>query len=287
MKRPIHFSQNFLRNPALAENLLARTNITGQDTVYDIGAGKGILTSVVAPKCQRVVAIEADPKLVAKLRKNLKEYSNVLVYEEDFLKMPTPSGPYKVFANIPFNLSADILHKLVDTEHPPTASYLIVQREFAEKLVTKKGGYNSQLAILLGIKFEVRIVQKLRTTNFYPRPKVSIVFLEILQRPKSLVPAQDYQAFRDFVIYAYNCFKPNITEALLPIFGKDEFAIAANALRFSVVAAPSQLDLDQWLGLFRTALGNRPRLEKVTANYEYILSKKHATRTKRHRTSQL
>lgn len=284
MNHPLSISQNFLRNPKIAEDLLAKTNITRQDTVYDIGAGKGTLTSVVAPKCQKVIAVEADPNLVAKLRGNMKEFPNVSLHEGDYLKMPTPPEPYKVFANIPFNLSADILHKLVDAENPPTASYLIVQKEFAQKLVTKKVGYNSQLAILLGVKFDVHIVKKLRPDNFYPRPRVSTVFLEILKRTDPLLSAQEYQAFRDFVIYTYNAFKTNVSKALLPIFGESEFAKVATILKFSVTATPSQLNLEQWIGLFRSASEKRPQLEKLTSGYEKILAKKHATRTKRDTT---
>lgn len=284
MKRPIRFSQNFLQSSTLVKSLLAKTNITDKDTVYDIGAGKGIIASALSSKCHTVVAVEADYKLVGILQKNLQDYSNVLVYEGDFLSLPLPKTPYKVFANIPFNMSADILHKLVDGNSPPISSYLVVQKEFAKKLTTERKNYNSQLAVLLGVQYKVRIIEEINPNNFYPIPKVTSVFLEILKRQSPLVPTQDLQLFRNFVIYAYNAFKPTVLEALLPIFAKNEFTRAAKDLKFSTNSTPTQLNLRQWIGLFELALKSRQKLESLVHNYEELLDKKHTTRTKLHRT---
>jgi 23S rRNA (adenine-N6)-dimethyltransferase len=287
MNRPIRFSQNFLHNPTLVKSLLAKTDITDKDTVYDIGAGKGIIASALAAKCHTVVAVEADPKLVDVLRKNLQGCSNVLVYEGDFLNLPLPQARYKVFANIPFNLNADILHRLVDADNPPTSSYLVVQKEFAQKLITGKKGdksHNSQLAVLLDVQFKARIVAELSPTDFYPIPKVTSVLLEILKRQAALVPAQDMQLFRNFVVYTYNAFKPSVSEALLPIFNSNEFARVAKDLGFASSSKPTQLYSGQWLGLFSLALKRRQNLERLVHNREELLAKKHATRTKLHRT---
>lgn len=284
MKRPIRFSQNFLHSPTLVKNLLSKTNITDKDTVYDIGAGKGILAAALASRCHTVIAVEADHSLAIKLQENLHKYSNVLVYEGDFLELPLPKTPYKVFANIPFNLSADILHKLVDAKNPPKSSYLIVQKEFAQKLITTKDGYNSQLAVLLGVQFEVRIVKELRQDSFYPRPRVAAVLLEILQRPESLVAAKDLQLFRNFVIFAYNAFRPTLSKTISPLFNSKEFILVAKALKYPPSASPSQLHLEQWLNLFSVALKKRPLVEQLVSGYEEALAKKHAKRIKQHRT---
>jgi 23S rRNA (adenine-N6)-dimethyltransferase len=284
MKPTLRFSQNFLHSPQFVKSLLAKTDITDKDTVYDIGAGKGIVTSALASKCHTVIAVEADQRLVATLQKNLQDYSNVLVYQGSFLDLPLPQTPYKVFANIPFNLSADILHKLVEAPNPPVATYLVVQKEFAQKLLSG-GSYTSQLAVLLGVQFEVRIVEEISSTNFYPVPKVTSVFVEILYRQSPLVPAPDLQLFRNFVMYTYNSFKPVIYEALSSIFNRREFAQVAKDIRFSAGSKPSQLDLRQWLDLFAYAVKKRQKLEQLVHNYEELLDKKHAKRTKQHRTS--
>lgn len=285
MKRSIRFSQNFLHSSALLKRLLAQTNITKKDTVYDIGAGKGIIASALASICHMVIAIEADSKLVGMLRKNLKGYSNVLVYEGDFLNLPLPETPYKVFANIPFNVSADILHKLLDGNNPPSSSYLVVQKEFAQKLITSSKKYNSQLAVLLGVQYKIRTVEEISPRNFYPIPKVTSVFLEVLRRQSPLLPIEDLQLFRNFVIYAYNAFKPTAYDSLSYIFTKNEFTQAAKRLGFLVSSTPAQLNLQHWLVLFELALEKRQKLERLVHNYEELLNYKHSGRTKLNRTS--
>jgi 16S rRNA A1518/A1519 N6-dimethyltransferase RsmA/KsgA/DIM1 with predicted DNA glycosylase/AP lyase activity len=118
MKRLAHYSQYFLRSPALIKELIGHSSIKHGDTVYDIGAGSGTISSVLAERCKTVVAIELEPRMAVKLRENMSRYPNVTVFEGDFLTMPLPKTPYKIFANIPFHLSSPILHKITETANP-------------------------------------------------------------------------------------------------------------------------------------------------------------------------
>src|SRR5260370_31123279 len=90
MKDTIRFSQNFLRDPKLVTSLLSKTNINSTDTVYDIGGGKGIIAAALAAKSRMVISVEIDALLAGKLRENLRNLSNVLVYEADFFSLPLP-----------------------------------------------------------------------------------------------------------------------------------------------------------------------------------------------------
>jgi 23S rRNA (adenine-N6)-dimethyltransferase len=286
MEHVTHFSQNFLRDPRLVKALLSKTNISADDTVYDIGSGKGVISAALAQQCHTVISVELDAQLVRKLRQNLQAYRNILVYEADFLSMALPQTPYKVFANIPFNLSADILRKLTDTPYPPTTSYLIVQKEFADKLISDTTSrYNSQLSILLGVRFAIRIVQRLHAVDFYPRPNVTTVLLEVAQRPDTLVAADNLALFRDFIAYTYNAFQPSVARALAPLFTGRAFGHIAESLQCPVDATPAQLNLAQWLQLFAFATEKRPGLTKIVSGQESIMAQRHSKRTKRHRTS--
>lgn len=282
MNIPLKFAQNFLQDPALIKHLVAKTTIGSEDTVYDIGAGKGAITKVLAPACHQVIAVELDPVLAIELRQSVKPLANVTVRAGDFLDMRLPSTPYKVFANIPFNRSADMLHKLVDGPHPPKAAYLIVQKEFANKLISGSGHYNSQLAIRLGVTFAVRIVAKIDRRAFLPRPRVDAALLEILLRPEPLV--NDVQPFRDFIAYAYNAFKPTLSETLKPLFSSQEFEQLAKRLQFLPTATPTQLHLEQWIQVFNEALKNKSRLARLVAGHERTLAAKHYKRVKLNRT---
>src|SRR5260221_10337250 len=96
--------------------------------LYKIGPGKGIITKCFARRCKQVVAIENDPQLVAALRRRCANTPNLTIHEGDFLQFRLPNVHYKVFANIPFNISAAIVTKLTTSACPPDDTYLVVQK---------------------------------------------------------------------------------------------------------------------------------------------------------------
>lgn len=237
MKRLHTFSQNFLRSPRTVAELIGHTNIKAADTVYDIGAGSGVVTMVLAKRCREVIAVEIDPRMAAKLRDNMRSQSNVTVYQADFLTMPLPHTPYKVFANIPFSLSSAIVHKLTEAQFPPDTAYLIVQKQFAQKLLPDSARYTNQLAIMLGPTFAVRIRKPLRRSDFVPQPNVDTVLLEIKRRPEQLVSDAELPMFKQFVT---QCFTDPRRFARAPL--------AAVGIKPDLRA--SQLTLKEWLVLF-------------------------------------
>ena len=114
----IEHSQNFLHSKKLVSELLDKTNLNDDDTVIEIGPGKGIITEELSKKCKRIIAIEYDNKLSASLKETFSEDSKIQIIEQDFLKYKLPnSGEYKICANIPFNLTADIMKKVLEFEN--------------------------------------------------------------------------------------------------------------------------------------------------------------------------
>lgn len=180
--RKYQLSQHFLRSPKLAGFLIGHSNIKKRDVVIDIGAGSGVITSALARRCKQVIAVEPDAETAALLRKNTKQCSNVVIVEKDFLEMELPDGPYKVFANPPFHLSSAILHKLDEAKNPPDAIYLILQKQFALKLLNNDRHYTSQLGKQLYIQYAPRIRLPLRPNYFTPPPAVPTVLLELKKR---------------------------------------------------------------------------------------------------------
>ena len=173
-------SQHFLKNPRLALILIGHSNLKKRDLVIEIGAGSGVITSALSKRVRKVIAIEPDATTAAKLRENLKKRSleNVEVVEMDFLDYDLPDEPYKVFSNPPFHLSSAIVHKLIEAENPPEAFYLILQKQFALKLLNTDRHYTSQLGLQLIQKYQTRIRLPLKPTDFTPPPAVPTVLFE-------------------------------------------------------------------------------------------------------------
>ena len=192
--RNFRLDQNFLRSPKLALFLIGHSNIKKRDLVIDIGAGSGVITSALAKRCKKVIAIEKDAETAKRLKENLvkQNITNVEVFEGDFREMKLPDEPYKVFANPPFSLSAEVFYKLLNLENldgrickkegeaprRPEAIYLILQKQLALKLIITERHYTSQLGRLLSDDYATRIRLPLKPTDFTPPPKVPTVLFE-------------------------------------------------------------------------------------------------------------
>ena len=182
--RKAELSQHFLRGPKLAGFLIGHSNIKKRDTVLDIGAGSGVITAALARRCRKVIAVEPDADTLELLRKNVSKLENVQIVAQDFMEMELPDGSYKVFANPPFHLSSAILHKLDEAENPPDAIYLILQKQFALKLLNNDRHYTSQLGKQLFMHYAPRIRLPMRPNYFTPPPAVPTVLLELKRRPE-------------------------------------------------------------------------------------------------------
>lgn len=237
MKRLSRRSQYFLRKPHFVAELIGHTNIKKSDTVYDIGAGSGIIASVLAARVARVIAYENDARMAAKLRDNLGTRQNIEIIEGDFLKAQLPTTPYKVFANIPFHLSSPILKKLTESDDRPTAIYLIVQKQFANKLLIDDARFTGLLGAQIAPLYVARIRKRLQRTDFWPHPAVDTVLVELLLRDTPLVAHDRLTAYRKFIADCYNDPK---------IFIKTPRSHAG----ISSELKPSQLTADQWVSLF-------------------------------------
>lgn len=237
MKRLHNYSQHFLRSPRLVKELIGHTSLKRTDDVLDIGAGSGVITSVLAQRCRSVTAIEFEPQTAALLRKNTSELPNVCVEEGDFLTMSLPKTPYKIFANIPFHLSSAIIHKITEAENPPTDAYLIVQKQFANKLLPEHKGFSSQLGMIIGPEFAIRIRKRLRRTDFWPFPNVDTVLLELKHRQEPLIEVDQLPAYRSFV---ERCFSSPAAFASAPL-AKSGIGPGTK---------PSELILAEWVHLF-------------------------------------
>jgi hypothetical protein len=192
--RNFRLDQNFLRSPKLALFLIGHSSIKKRDLVIDIGAGSGVITSALAKRCKKVIAVEKDAETAKRLRENLarQNISNVEIFEGDFREMKLPDEPYKVFANPPFSLSAEVFYKLLNLENldgkickkegeaprRPEAIYLILQKQLALKLIITERHYMSQLGRLLAEDYATRIRLPLKPTDFTPPPKVPTVLFE-------------------------------------------------------------------------------------------------------------
>lgn len=280
----LKWSQNFLKNPKLVKYLVGKSSIGEHDVVYEIGPGKGIITEQLASQCQQVVAIEKDPRLYQLLRQKFKENNKVKIKFGDFLKYQLPLiKRFKVFSNIPFNITADIIKKLTSLKNPPVDTYLIIQKEAARKYMGLPR--ETQCALLLKPWFKMKIIHQFKPTDFQPVPKVDIVLLQIKKRERPLIEKNQTQLYRDFIVYGFNQGKPTLKKALKKIFTHQQFIRLAENLKFSKLAKPTDLNFNQWFGLFDYFVKNVEKTkQELVYGAEKQLRYQQAKLTKVHRT---
>jgi len=251
MRKSISYSQNFLKDKNLVARLIAASSIAQNDVIYEIGAGTGIITEELLKKSGKVVAFEIDKNLFNKLATKFANDSALVLRNTDFLGQNLPSKPYKVFSNIPFNITASIIKKLTQFFNPPQDSYLIIQKEAAQKFVGKPLDFkNSQISILIKPWFKVEIVYRFQRNDFIPRPNVNVVLLELKKRETPLIEYKNKHLYEDFITYAFNQFKPNVIEGLSDVFGLQSIKKLSSQFKFSPRAKPSEIEFGTWLELF-------------------------------------
>ena len=244
-------SQNYLHDKALVCYLVKQSSITNEDLVVEIGPGKGIITESLAEHANQVHAIEKDLPLSKSLREAFSGTPNVTVHSEDFLTYRLPAKrPYKVFSNVPFTITADIMRKLLTDENPPVDTYLILQREAAEKFAGQPSHSETLTSLLYKPWFRFNLLRTFKPTDFRPVPKVTAVLFRIEKRSPPLICAGHNSLYKDFVTYGFTRNKVNLKKAYEEVFGHVQFIRLAQDLCFGITAKPTDLTFEQWLGVF-------------------------------------
>lgn len=282
--RKLSHSQNFLKGHGFVADLIGMTNLGSGDLVVEIGSGKGIITEELSKKVGKVIGIEYDSTLASNLKLKFSSYPNVEIIQADFLNWSLPTQPYKVFANIPFNMISDIVNKLFTSTSSPDVTYLIMQDKAAERFIGKPLGPDSQVSILLKPFYDMSIVTKIDRRNFEPMPNVNVVLAKFEKKKNPKINLNERQLYRDFVIYGYNQWQPTVTDSFRKVFTDKQLAILSKGLKIAG-SKPSQLSIDQWVGLFDSFMKYVPEERKgIIKGSENRLRLKQSNMQKQHRT---
>lgn len=204
MKRLVaSHGQHFLRDSRLIAELVGHSDIRKRDVVIDLGAGSGAITEVLVSRAAQIIAVENEPRAYSKLQSNMRSHDNVIIVQTDIMTYTSPETAYKIFANIPFSLSSKVVRKYCSGDYPPSSMYLIVQKQFAQKIVTQGDHFHAALGMMIAPWWEARIRRPLRKTDFTPPPAVETVLLELKPRELPLLPREQMQTYMKFVERCY------------------------------------------------------------------------------------
>ncbi|MFH0786256.1 MAG: 16S rRNA (adenine(1518)-N(6)/adenine(1519)-N(6))-dimethyltransferase RsmA [Pseudomonadota bacterium] len=216
-------SQNFLRNESTAKTLVDRLPLTPGDKVVELGAGRGALTFLLSEKVSQVLAVEIDAGHWAELRQKVLESgkNNIQVFHSDLLKADWEEWgsilkePFFVVGNLPYHISTPTLFKIIENRSILKAAYVMLQKEVADRLLGHPGqkAYGV-ITVLIGYYARIRPMMQLRPGSFFPRPKVSSTFVELLFREELTPTIQDEGLFRWVVRSAFGQRRKQLKNAL-------------------------------------------------------------------------
>ena len=169
--------QHFLRSSKLAAELVRAARVQRGDLVLDLGAGTGVLKAALQRRTDRVVAVELDHRLAARLR---DRFPAVEVRADDALRVTLPRTPFKVVANLPFDGATAILRRLLDPRVALESADVIVQWGLATKRASVWP--TTRLGAYWGAWFELTVTRRLPASVFAPPPAVDAAVLRIERR---------------------------------------------------------------------------------------------------------
>ena len=237
MRARKRFGQHFLE-AAWVNKLVAAVAATSDDSILEIGPGRGAITRPLAAQAKRLLAIEVDRDLAADLE--AAALPNVTVISSDFLTVdlvpqiakwlgasPGPDHRFRIVGNLPYNITSPILFALLDLAAKTGGvqdAMLMVQKEVADRLVARVGtGDYGVLTVLTALNADVSRVLSLPPGAFRPPPKVHSAVVRLVFRPSN-VTISDQELFVRMVRTMFTQRRKTIANALKP-FG-DERGLA-------------------------------------------------------------
>jgi 23S rRNA (adenine-N6)-dimethyltransferase len=186
--------RHLLRSAALANAIVADAGVRPGELVLDVGAGSGMLTRALLAAGARVVALEPDRELAARLR---RAAPGAEVHEASALDRPWPRTPFRVVANLPFAHAAAICRSLLRPDVPLVAAEVIVEWDFAAKRA--RLWPSTAQTVLWNAWYELTVVRRLEPEAFAPAPSVAAGVLRAARRPQPLVRPTDAARYERFV----------------------------------------------------------------------------------------
>ena len=178
--------QNFLKSGLALRKIIEAGEIKPNDIILEIGPGKGALTEKILAYSSQLIAIEKDKELYEMLKikyqKQIERGKFILIHGDilDFNleSYKLQAKPYKLIANIPYNITGAILKKFLTEKQQPERMVLLVQKEVAQRVVARDRK-ESILSISVKAYGDPELIMKVPARYFSPAPKVDSAVLVI------------------------------------------------------------------------------------------------------------
>lgn len=270
--------QNFLTNARIYDKIIEAAELDSNDLVLEIGPGLGALTTELAQRVKKVIAVEIDRKLVEILDHQLAHYKNIEIIQGDILdpqllwylgtrliRKPNKKNQinqltncpikYKVVANLPYNITGAVLRKFLAEQLKPKLMVLMLQKEVAQRIVAKSPKM-SLLSVMVQFYGQLKIISYVSKNNFWPRPKVDSAIIRITptdtDRRHGLTRTIDEKYFFEIVRAGFSSPRKFLLSNLVKrkIITKESGQEIFAQIGFNFKIRAGELPVDNWIKLY-------------------------------------
>ena len=242
--------QNFLIDTNILSNIVNYGDIKSNDTILEIGAGTGNLTKKILEKSPKnLILVEKDKELAETL--NMKFGSRVKIINDDILNCLNNlkfSKPIKVFGNLPYNISSQILVNFVKMENL-NKNYkkfiFMFQKEMADRIIAKNNTkHYGRISILTSWRMNYEKIFDINPISFYPKPKVwsSLVIFSPKVNYERLNKVKNLEHITNIF---FNQRRKMIKKPMKQLFS--EYEKVANILKIDLNLRPQNLSKDKYI----------------------------------------
>ena len=248
------FGQHFLRDERILGDIADSLAPTPEETVIEIGPGRGSLTDILAARKNRLVAVEIDRALSEQLRERYAANPRVTIIEADVLQTDLADlagGPFVVAGNVPYYITTPIVFHVLRAPYPRHMVFL-VQLEVAERIVAAPGSRTyGALSVNVQAVAKAEIIRQVPASAFSPPPKVTSAVVRITPRSDPIVGVEDAVRFRGFVQGLFSMRRKQIGNVLrsVSVLGTDEIAQVLDNLGIDSRARPETLSPETQVAL--------------------------------------
>lgn len=262
------YGQNYLITDAPVKKMIEAAEINKKDIVIEIGPGFGILTFPLVAKAKKIIAFEIEKKLENYWERKLQDlktkrledsigeieivWGNALYnLKSDVLSLPSN---YKVVANLPYQITSNILRVLLELENKPESITVMVQKEVADRICAKPGDM-SILAVSVQYFGEPKIITKVPKGCFWPSPRVDSAVLHIktrnLENQKTKKQADDlfFKVVRAGFMNKRKQLWRNLSESLK--IDKKKVQTLLGEITGNELIRAEELSVEQWTNLVK------------------------------------
>jgi 16S rRNA (adenine1518-N6/adenine1519-N6)-dimethyltransferase len=269
--------QHFLASDDAAIRIVEALGDVSQSTVLEIGPGRGMLTSMLAKRARRLIAVEVDRVLAAQLRLKFGMATNVEILEADILAIdidslfgPKPGlgrpgidikpQPAKVVGNLPYYITSDILLRLFDFSKYFESLVIMVQREVADRIAAEPGTRDyGMLSATAQLYARVEKLFTLPPGAFSPPPKVHSTVLRLTIEPRQEELGVAGDGFIDFLRLSFGQKRKTIWNNLRAKYAEPDLKRALADSDVKPTARAETLSLEQSAAVYRALRDAHPR----------------------------